>query len=130
MGSFSRKHSFPVCLMQPVATPSIAPAALATAAAAGGGVDRWQRRLGVPFGLRFGRRRERLLRLRDGCMVRLAGGDRREQPCVSSHPRQRVVVVPYGWGACDPEQRRADGVGRGTCTLTVHRTRVRGATTC
>ena len=41
------------------------------------------------------RRRERLVRLRDGAGVQVAGGDRHQQPCVSSDPGQRGVIVPY-----------------------------------
>jgi hypothetical protein len=51
----------------------------------------------------LGRRRERLVRLRDGGSIRRAGGGRREQPCVSSHPRQCGIIVSYGLCACGLE---------------------------
>ena len=56
---------------------ALAAAALATALAATAvRVDRGPRRLGVPVGLRSIRRRERLVRLRGGVSIRLAGGGR------------------------------------------------------
>jgi hypothetical protein len=42
-----------------------------------------------------GPRHERPVRLRGGAVFQLTGGDRREQPCISSHSGQRSVVVPH-----------------------------------
>jgi len=50
----------------------------------------------VPVRTGLWRRRERLVRLRGGASFRLAGGDRHQQPCVSSHPGQRGLLVTSG----------------------------------
>ena len=79
----------------------------------------------------YRRRRERLVCIRGGACILLAGCGRHEQPCVSSHPGQRGLVVSSSWGARDPILRPRTATGAAACVRPAHRARARGgATAC